>query len=147
MKQFFTFLAMMLLTGIVVKGQQLQTFVLDDFENGQVNFTEVVNVNPPAHMDIAVVDNPVKSGINTSSKVWEWRRFDAETDNKIWAGFYSVLKNEIPSGYHRIEIKYLRTNTTSQIKIKPEGGVSKEIAAETPASKTNEWELMVFDIY
>lgn len=147
MKQLFTFLAMMLFAGIVVKGQTLQTFVLDDFENGLVNFTEVVNVNPPAHMDIAVVDNPVKSGINTSSKVWEWKRYDAETDNKIWAGFYSTLKNEIPSGYHRIEIKYLRTNATSQIKIKPEGGVSKEIASETPASKTNEWELMVFDIY
>lgn len=148
MKQFFTFLAMVLFTGIVAKGQQLQTFVLDDFENGLVNFTEVVNVNPPAHMDIAVVDNPVKAGINTSNKVWEWKRFDAESENKIWAGFYSTLKTEIPSGYHRIEIKYLRTNATSQLKIKPEGGAGgKEIAAETAASKTNEWELMVFDIY
>lgn len=123
------------------------TFVLDDFENGQVNFTNVVNINPPAHFDAAVVDNPVKAGINTSNKVWEWARYDAEADNKVWAGFYSTLKTEIPSGYHRIEIKYLRTNATSQMKIKPEGAVSKEIASVNPATKTNEWETLVFDIY
>jgi len=105
MKQLFTMLAMTFMFSVFAVSQA--TFVLDDFENGQVNFTEVVNVNPPAHFDVAVVDNPVKAGINTSNKVWEWRRFDAEADNKIWAGFYSVLKNEIPSGYHRIKIKYL----------------------------------------
>ncbi len=126
---------------------QLETFVLDDFENGQVNFTEIVNVNPPAHFDVAVVDNPVKAGINTSNKVWEWKRYDASPDNRIWAGFYSTLKTEIPTGYHRIEIKYLRKNATSQLKIKPEGAIAKEILPVTPASKTNEWETLVFDIY
>jgi hypothetical protein len=145
MKSTLIIFVLMLLLQTNLNGQA--TFVLDDFENGLVNFTEVVNVNPPAHMDIAVVDNPVKAGINTSNKVWEWKRYDAENDNKIWAGFYSLLKNEIPSGYHRIEIKYLRTNATSQLRIKPEGAVSKEINSVNPASKTNEWELLVFDIY
>ncbi len=126
--------------------QDLEDILLDDFESGEVTFTEVVNVNPPAHMDIAVVDNPVKAGINTSNKVWEWKRYDAESDNKIWAGFYATLKNEVPNGYHRIEVKYLRTNATSQLKIKCEGAVNKEISAVTPASKTNEWETMVFDL-
>lgn len=144
MKQ-FTLLVIALTFSAFTTAQE--TFVLDDFENGLVNFTEVVNVNPPAHYDHAVVDNPVKAGINTSNKVWEWKRFDAEAENKVWAGFYATLKTEIPKGYHRIEIKYLRTNATSQIKIKPEGAISKEIAAVTPASKTNEWETMVFDIY
>lgn len=137
---------LMLFVGISI-GFAQETFVLDDFENGQVNFTEVVNVNPPAHYDAAVVNNPVKSGINTSNKVWEWARFDAEAENKVWAGFYSTLKVEIPSGYHRIEIKYLRTNATSQMKIKPEGAVTREIASVSPATKTNEWETLVFDIY
>ena len=147
MKRLFTFFAMVFLLSTIAKADDPATFILDDFENGQVNFTEVVNINPPAHFDAAVVDNPVKAGINTSNKVWEWARFDAEADNKIWAGFYATLKTEIPKGYHRIEIKYLRTNATSQIKIKPEGAVAKEIAAVTPASKTNEWETMVFKIY
>ncbi len=145
MKHLFTLFAMVLMINAVAFGQA--TFVLDDFENGEVNFTAQVNVNPPAHMDIAVVDNPVKDAVNSSNKVWEWKRYDAEADNKIWAGFYSTLKTEIPSGYHRIEIKYLRTNSTSQLKIKPEGGVSKEILPVNPASKTNQWEVLVFDIY
>lgn len=145
MKHVFTFFVMALLFSAVTFGQA--TFVLDDFENGLVNFTEVVNVNPPAHMDIAVVNNPVKDAVNSSNKVWEWKRYDAETENKIWAGFYSVLKNEIPSGYHRIEIKYLRKNATSQLKIKPEGAVTKEIMPVNLATKTNQWETLVFDIY
>ena len=145
MKQLITTVVMVFMFSTVAMAQA--TFMLDDFESGTVSFTEVVNINPPAHFDVAVVDNPVKAGINTSNKVWEWKRYDAEAEDKIWAGFYSTLKNEIPSGYHRIEIKYLRTNATSQIKIKPEGAISKEIAAVTPASKTNEWETMVFDIY
>jgi len=126
--------------------QGLQDILLDDFESGVVSFTEAVNVNPPAHMDVAVVDNPVKAGINTSNKVWEWKRYDAESDNKIWAGFYAILKNEIPNGYHRIEVKYLRTNATSQLKLKLEGAVTKEIGSVTPATKINEWETLVFDL-
>lgn len=146
MKRLFTFLLMMVALNTIIFAQ-LQSFVLDDFENGQVNFTTEVHVNPSAHFDIAVVDNPVKAGINTSNKVWEWKRYDAGAENKVWAGFWAMLTNEIPDGYHRIEIKYLRKNITSQIKIKCEGAVNKEIASLTPAVKTNEWETMVFDIY
>jgi hypothetical protein len=120
--------------------------VLDDFESGTVSFTDQVNGNPPAHFDYAVVDNPFKTGINTSNKVWEWKRYDAGTDNKVWAGFYATLKNEIPTGYNRIEVKFLRKNATSQLRIKCEGAVSKEFNAVTPASKTNVWETMVFDL-
>jgi hypothetical protein len=120
--------------------------VLDDFENGEVNFTDEVHGNPPAHMDYTVVDNPFKTGINTSNKVWEWARYDAETANVSWAGFWSVLKSAIPTGYNRVEIKYLRTNATSQLRIKCEGAITKEMNPVTPASKTNVWETMVFDL-
>jgi hypothetical protein len=145
MKKIFT-LCIVLLSFANLFAQDLEDILLDDFESGEVSFTEEVNVNPPAHMDVAVVDNPVKAGINTSNKVWEWKRYDAESANVIWAGFYATLKNEIPNGYHRIEVKYLRTNATSQLKIKCEGAVTKEISSVTPATKTNEWETLVFDL-
>lgn len=126
----------------------LDNIVLDNFENGLVNFTTEVHVNPAASMDIAVVDNPYKTGINTSNKVWEWKRFDTSPDaNQPWAGFWAALTTDVPTGYHRIEIKFLRKNSTSQLKIKCEGAVTKEIASVTPATKTNEWETIVFDIY
>ncbi|HAQ20288.1 MAG TPA: hypothetical protein DCR40_13815 [Prolixibacteraceae bacterium] len=120
--------------------------VVDDFESGTVSFTTEIHGNPPAHFDYAVVDNPYKTGINTSNKVWEWKRYDAGTENKTWAGFWAVLKNEVPSGYHRIEVKFLRKNATSQLRIKCEGAITKEFNAITPASKTNVWETMVFDL-
>ncbi|MBW6536798.1 MAG: hypothetical protein K0B11_17455 [Mariniphaga sp.] len=145
MKKIFT-LCIVLFSFANLFAQGLEDILLDDFESGEVSFTEEVNVNPPAHMDVAVVDNPVKAGINTSNKVWEWKRYDAESANVIWAGFYATLKNEIPNGYHRIEVKYLRTNETSQLKIKCEGAVTKEISSVTPATKTNEWETLVFDL-
>jgi len=148
MKRLFTFFAVVFLVSTIAKADGLATYVLDDFENGSVNFTTEVKVNPSASFDIAVVNNPVKAGLNTSNKVWEWARYDVSPDaNQPWAGFYATLKTAIPKGYHRIEIKYLRTNATSQLKIKCEGAISKEISALTPASKTNEWETMVFDIY
>ncbi len=148
MKQIFTIVVLAFLMNAFVKADGLATFVLDNFESGAVSFTTEVHVNPAASMDIAVVNNPVKAGINTSNKVWEWARFDVTPDtNQPWSGFWSALATAIPSGYHRIEIKYLRTNSTSQLKIKCEGTVTKEIAAVTPASKVNEWETMVFDIY
>lgn len=143
-KSIFTFFVLFALSfGI---NAQLESFMLDDFENGQVNFTELVNVNPAASMDVAVVDNPVKSAANGSNKAWEWKRYDTG-ENQKWAGFYSVLKNEIPSGYHRIEVKYLRKNATSQLRLKCEGAVTKEIDPISPATKTNEWETLVFDLH
>jgi hypothetical protein len=146
MKRMIFTLSIALFTFASLFAQGLEDILLDDFESGEVSFTEEVNVNPPAHMDVAVVDNPVKDEVNPSNKVWEWKRYDAESSNVNWAGFYATLKNEIPNGYHRIEVKYLRTNATSQLRIKCEGAVTKEIDPVTPASKTNEWETMVFDL-
>ncbi len=140
----FTFLFM--IACVIGTNAQLASFTLDDFENGNVNFTTEVHVNPAASMDIAVVDNPVKDAVNGSNKVWEWKRYDTG-DNQAWAGFWAVLTNEIPKGYHKIEVKYLRKNATSQLKLKCEGAVTKEMLPVANATKTNQWETLVFDIY
>lgn len=125
----------------------LDNIVLDNFEADSVGFTSEVHVNPDASMDIAVVNNPVKAGINTSNKVWEWKRYDMSPGtNQSWAGFWAILKKEVPSGYHRIEVKYLRKNATSQLRIKCEGAITKEFNPVAPATKVNEWETMVFDL-
>jgi hypothetical protein len=144
MKRLFTFcIALFSVTFLYAQADIL----LDDFESGTVSFTTTVNVNPAASMDQAVVDNPVKAGIDLSNKAWQWKRFDTSPDaNQPWAGFYATLKNPIPTGYARIEVKFLRTNATSQLRIKCEGAVSKEFNPVTPATKTNVWELMVFDL-
>jgi hypothetical protein len=143
-KLIFTFcIGLISATGLLAQ----QDILLDDFESGVVSFTTEVHVNPAASMDIAVVDNPVKAGINTSSKVWEWKRYDASPDpNQNWAGFWAILANEVPNGYNRVEVKYLRKNATSQLRMKVEGTINKEFNPVNPATKTNEWETMVFDL-
>ena len=144
MKRLFTFcIALFSVTFLYAQAD----IMLDDFESGAVSFTTTVNVNPAASFDQAVVNNPVKAGIDISNKAWQWKRFDATPDvNQPWAGFYATLKNPIPTGYARIEVKFLRTNATSQLRIKCEGAVSKEFDPITPATKTNQWELIVFDL-
>lgn len=123
-----------------------QDILLEDFEDNAVSFTTLVNINPVGSMEATIVDNPVKAGLNTSNKVWQWKRVASATESPNWAGFWATLTNEIPAGYNRIEMKYMRTNSTSQPRIKVEGGTNKEINPTTPATKMNEWETMVFDL-
>lgn len=141
-----TILSLALLTaGLTLSAQEssLKTFVLEDFESGAVTFTEAVNINPTTEMEATVVENPSKTGENLSDKVWKWERKEA-TQN--WAGFYATLNNEIPSGYHRIEVKYYRTDANSQLRIKCEGTSNVEFLPINAPTKVNEWETLVFDL-
>lgn len=143
-----TILSLALLTaGFTMSAQEsaLQTFVLEDFESGAVTFTETVNIlgdgNPMEH---AVVDNPQQDDVNGSNKVWKWTRTAVDPD---WAGFWATLTNEVPSGYHRIEVKYYRTDANSQLRINCEGSHGKrEFLPVTAPTKVNEWETLVFDL-
>lgn len=133
------------LIGTIISTSAQTTYILDDFENGLVNFTTTVNVNPVDNMLQTVVDNPVIAGLNTSTKVWKWARQDAATDQQ-WAGFWANLVTSIPAGYTSIEVKFLRTNATSQLRIKCAGTITKEFSSVNTATKTNEWETIVFDL-
>ena len=119
--------------------------LLEDFEDGKISFTDTVNVRPVGSMDTAIVANPIKDVVNMSDSVWMWSRV-AMDENMPWAGFWATLTEEIPAGYDRIEIKYLRTNATTQLRMKVEGGVTREFNPITPASRVNEWETLVFDL-
>jgi len=50
---FTLFITLFSFAGLFAQG--LEDILLDDFESGEVSFTEEVNVNPPAHMDVAVL--------------------------------------------------------------------------------------------
>lgn len=115
-----------------------EPLVIDNFENGQINFTNKINVNPADSMEITVVDNPDKTGSNQSNKVLKLKRLD----NAIkWAGFFSTL-NEPLSEYKYLYMKYYRNNPNSQIRI----NVTPEFLSQTPLNKENEWGVAVFDL-
>lgn len=122
-----------------------ENMLLEDFEDGNISFTDLVTINPEGSMDTAIVENPVKDEVNMSDSVWMWSRV-AMDENMPWAGFWAILTEEIPAGYDRIEIKYLRTDATTQLRMKVEGGVTLEFDPVTPASRVNEWETLVFDL-
>ncbi len=143
MKKTITLTVMLFIVLAFTKAQT--TYVLDDFESGAVSFTTEVHVNPADNMLQAVVDNHVVAGLNTSTKVWKWTRQDAATDQQ-WAGFWANLVTAIPAGYTSIEVKFLRTNATSQLRIKCVGAITKEFSSVNTATKTNEWETIVFDL-
>lgn len=122
-----------------------ENMLLEDFEDGNISFTDMVNINPEGSIDTAIVENPVKEEVNMSDSVLMLSRVEME-ENMIWAGFWATLTEEIPGGYDRIEIKYMRTNATSQLRMKVEGGVTLEFDPVTPATLVNEWETLVFDL-
>lgn len=144
MKRLISTLCIVLFSTALIFAQD--DIVLENFEDGTVDFTTMVNINPVGSMEAAVVDNPVKEGLNTSNKVWEWKRVAGATESPVWAGFWATLTEEIPTGYDRIEVKYMRTNANSKLKLKVEGGVTLEMDPVTAASKVNEWETLVFDL-
>jgi len=122
-------------------------YVLDNFENGHVNFTTLVNVNPATNMDTAVVANPASSTVNSTAKCWRWKRLDAGTgNNQPWAGFFSTLTTPIAAGCQTITLKYYRTNANSTLKLHLESSGSIEFLPKTAPTKVNQWEDLTFDV-
>jgi len=125
---------------------QLTTYVLDGFENGHVNFTGAVNVNPSDNMDTAVVANPASDAVNSTTKCWRWTRLDAGAGNQPWAGFWSILTTPIVAGCQTITVKVYRTNANSLLKIHCESSGSIEFFPKTAPTKVNQWEELTFDV-
>ncbi|MCD7973676.1 MAG: family 16 glycosylhydrolase [Candidatus Azobacteroides sp.] len=117
---------------------------IDDFENGDKGW-EKVNTG---WVDIEIVDNPQKSGINTSSKVMKCVR---KTNSEFYAGL--ILRGEVsaqvgpfPNEYRYAHVKVLK-ETNGKVGFKIEGGPNNSTyAAEVPYTPNGEWQELVFDI-
>lgn len=115
-----------------------EPLLLDNFENGQINFTNKININPAGDMQITVVDNPDKTGSNQSNKVLKFKRIG---NTAKWAGFFCTL-NQPLSEYKYLYMKYYRNNPNSQIRL----NISTEFLSQSPLDKVNEWGVVVFDL-
>ena len=112
-----------------------EPFVLDNFENGQINFTNQININPTSDMQITVEDNPDKTGSNISNKVLKFKRIGNAAK---WAGFYCTPNVPI-NEYKYLYMKYYRNNPNSQIRVNISDGGNNEFLSQSPLSKQNEW--------
>lgn len=91
---------------------------------------------------LTVVNNPFKTGINTSNKVCKLFR---DKDGLPWEGFWSNLTVDLTVNKY-VHVKVYKTRI-SPVKFKVEGGPNGplEIASMSPQTKVNEWEDLVFD--
>ena len=119
-----------------------EPLVLDNFENGEINFTNQININPQNEMQITVVDNPDKTGANQSNKVLKFKRV---ANTVKWAGFYCT-PNVPLSEYKYLYMKYYRNNPNSQIRVNISDGENNEFLSQSPLDKQNEWGVAVFDL-
>ncbi len=124
-----------------------QNLILDDFENGQVSFTAQVNMNPSANK-FEIVNTPSNtSGINTSSKCWQFTRNENGID---WAGFWCTLAQNVnTTNYRYVHVKYYRTNANSKLRVmaKVNGTQRDFLPMDNHApSGINTWENLVFDL-
>ena len=122
--------------------------VLLDAEDGTTNkLTLNVMANGPgeSNADYTVVDNPNPSGINTSSKVVQFRR---NTAGDPWSGFWSPVVDPDPdfTSNKYVHVKVLKTRI-SPVKFKIQGGAAGdlEIASVNAQTQIGVWEDYVFD--
>ncbi len=125
--------------------------VIDNFENGFINFTNCLNSMEGA--GFSIVDNPNSNSLNMSNKVLKITRTVANTNT--WAGFWAPLNSD---GYNRfdtdkyqyVSFKILQDLSGASARFKFEnsdgGGSTNEIYPISAPSKTGEWELLTFDM-
>ena len=135
------------MVGGAVFAMTAQNRLVEDFETGNVTFTQAVNVIPENGCAFDVVANPGADDVNPSQKVWKFTR--SATNN--WAGFWCVLNEPVDlADYRYLHIKYRRTNAASRLRVNFEGdGFSKTefLPMESHApSVTDRWETLVYDL-
>jgi hypothetical protein len=113
-------------------------FIFADFENG-VKPSNFTTSNSPG---LTVVDNPNKSGINTSSKVLK----DAVSGTGSTSGFFDFDLSQIPnlSQYTGFRVKIYRIAGNNYFPYIKFGSTGNNIAPVTMPVKFGEWETIEF---
>ncbi len=94
--------------------------------------------------NVAIVDNPAKSGINTTNKVAKM----VKNGGQPWAGAYVELEGAIPfSDPARMAMKVYSPKVGSKVLLKVENRDNGNVAfqIELTTTKANEWEELIFD--
>ena len=120
--------------------------VLDNFENGLVNFSNVLQ--PMEGTTMTVVDNPSPDAVNGSAKVLEVARPEGSA---AWAGFYARLNaNAAPKcdmdKYRYARFKVLQDMECDSASFKVEVPQGRFFETKSAITKVNEWEEIIFDM-
>jgi len=122
-------------------GQNSYSQVIENYEGTPINMN-IVNGGATDLSSLTVVNNPFKTGINTSNKVCNLLR---DKDGIPSAGFWSTKTVDLTTNKF-IHVKVYKSRITV-VKFKVEDGLGGilEMASINPQTKINQWEDLVFD--
>jgi hypothetical protein len=115
--------------------------VIENYEGTPITMN-ILNGGATDLSTLTVVNNPFKTGINTSNKVCYLLR---DKDGIPGEGFWSTKTIDLTTNKY-IHVKVYKTRITS-VSFKVEDGLGGilEIASINPQTKVNQWEDLVFD--
>ena len=115
--------------------------VIEDYEGTPINMT-VLNGGSTDLSTLTVINNPFKTGINTSNTICYLLR---DKDGIPDAGFSATKSIDLSTNKY-IHIKVFKTRITT-VKFKVENGMGGilEMTSSNPQTKVNQWEDLVFD--
>ena len=125
----------------LVYGQVAYSQIIENYEGTPMTMN--VLIGGAADLStITVINNPFKTGINTSNKVCNLLR---DKDGIAGAGFWSTKTVDLTTNKY-IHVKVYKTRITP-VKFKVEDGLGGilEMASINPQTKINQWEDLVFD--
>lgn len=100
-------------------------------------------------VNVAVIDNPVSGGINTSASVWQYTKTSAA---ETWSGTWTPLAapNGVPidmSNGNKIKVMVYATEAGKMLNMEIEqgsNGVANQVL-KMPVTVANQWQEIVFD--
>ncbi len=118
-----------------------------DFEQSPMEDTcwGTFDNNPDSPEDFALVDNPDKTGINTSDHCGIFSiNATAEQWVGMWSGAYGYLS--FTETFHTLEMMVYK-DVIGPVGIRVQGGLegAADVLVKVSNTKTNEWERLVFD--
>ena len=141
MKNLKNSITVIILYFLISNGQVVYSQVLENYEGTPINMN-MLNGGATDLSSVTVVNNPFKTGINTSNKVCNLLR---DKDGIPGAGFWSTKTVDLTTNKF-IHVKVYKSRITA-VKFKVEDGLGGilEMASINPQTKINQWEDLVFD--
>jgi hypothetical protein len=141
MKNLINNLGIIIFYAMMVTIQCAHSQVIENYE-GTPMMMNVLNGGATDLSTLTVINNPFKTGINTSNKVCNFLR---DKDGIPYGGFWSNKTVDLTTNKY-IHVKVYKTRITP-VKFKVEDGLGGifEMASINPQTKVNQWEDLVFD--
>jgi hypothetical protein len=141
MKNFKKSITAIILYFLMINGQIAYSQIIENYEGTPMTMN-VLNGGSEDLSTLTVINNPFKTGINTSNKVCNLLR---DKDGIPGTGFRATKTVDLATNKY-IHVKVYKTRITP-VKFKVEDGLGGilEMTSTNPQTKINQWEDLVFD--